>query len=124
MALDQAWVCAPDLGCGEVAGYGPSRPKRRPQCAWYFAGDGLVAVEGLLATQNHARAREELAFIARRQNPKNDMIWHELSLSAPLIDWEKNYPYMLVHVDITLQYLSILEDYVETTGDHAFLREH
>ena len=124
VALDQAWVCAPDLGCGEVAGYGPSRPERRPQYAWYFAGDGLVAVEGLLAAQNHTRAREELAFIARRQNTANGMIWHELSLSAPLIDWEKRYPYMFVHVDITLQYLSTLAQYVETTGDRAFLREH
>ena len=52
------------------------------------------------------------------------MIWHEMSTSAPLIDWEKRYPYMFVHVDITLQYLSTLADYVETTGDTAFLKAH
>jgi len=31
LALEQAWVCNPDLGCGQVAGYGPSRKARRPQ---------------------------------------------------------------------------------------------
>lgn len=124
IALDQAWVCAPGLGCGEVAGYGPSRPERRPQYAWYFAGDGLVAVEGLLASGGYERAKAELAFIASRQNAADGMIWHEISLSAPLIDWERRYPYMFVHVDITLQYLSTLAHFVETTGDRAFLLQH
>ncbi len=121
-ALDRAWVCAPDLGCGEVAGYGPSRPGRRPQYAWFFAGDGLVAVDGLLAAGLVDRARDELAFIARRQDKATGMVWHELSLSAPLIDWERRYPYMFVHVDITLQHLATLDRYVETTGDRAFLQ--
>ena len=124
VAVDQAWVCAPQIGCGNVAGYGPSRPGRRPQYAWFFAGDGLVAVESLLASGRYERARDELEFIAKYQNRTNGMIWHEMSTSAPLIDWEKRYPYMFVHVDVTLQYLSTLADYVETTGDTAFLRAH
>ena len=49
LALEQAWVCAPQIGCGTVGGYGPSRPGRRPQYAWFFGEDGLVAVEGLLS---------------------------------------------------------------------------
>jgi hypothetical protein len=44
IALDQAWVCNLDLGCGLVAGYGPSRKARRPQYDWFFAGDGMVAI--------------------------------------------------------------------------------
>ena len=124
LAVDESWVCAPDIGCGNVAGYGPSRPGRRPQYAWFFAGDGLVAVESFLAAGRYDRARDELEFIARYQNKTNGMIWHEMSTSAPLIDWEKRYPYMFVHVDITLQYLSTLSDYVETTGDTAFLKAH
>ncbi len=123
-ALDKAWVCQPELGCGLVAGYGPSRPGRRPQYAWFFAGDGLVGVEGLLAAGRFERARDELAFIARYQNRANGMIWHEMSLSAPLIDWEKRYPYMFVHVDITLQYLATLATYLDATGDAAFLKAH
>jgi hypothetical protein len=66
IALDQAWVCDPDLGCGLVAGYGPSRSARRPQYAWFFAGDGLIATDGLVAAGEYNRARAEL-----ESGPKN-----------------------------------------------------
>ena len=121
LALDQAWACQPAIGCGEVAGYGPSRPGRRPQYAWFFAGDGMVAVEGLLAAGEYARASEELAFISQFQNRTTGMIWHEISMSAPLIDWANRYPYMFVHVDITGQYLVTLADYATVTGDTAWV---
>jgi glycogen debranching enzyme len=124
LALDEAWVCNPRIGCGEVAGYGPSRPERRPQYDWFFAGDGLVAVEGLLAAGNILRARDELSFILHYQNPANGMIWHEISQSAGFLDWADRYPYMYVHVDITFGFLSTLADYYAATGDSAFLRSH
>jgi glycogen debranching enzyme len=57
VALDQAWVCNPDLGCGLVAGYGPSRNARRPQYDWFFAGDGMVDLPALLAAGQFDRAR-------------------------------------------------------------------
>lgn len=121
LALDQAWVCNPSLGCGEVAGYGPSRPDRRPQYDWFFAGDGLIAMQGMLSAGDYGRARDELDFIRKYQNPSNGMIWHELSQSAGLIDWKHKYPYMYVHVDTTFQYLASVADYVATTGDHVFV---
>jgi glycogen debranching enzyme len=124
LALDQAWVCNPQLGCGEAAGYGPSRPGRRPQYDWFFAGDGLVAVDGLVAAGDYDRAREELAFITKYQNPRNGMIWHELSQSAGLIDWRHKYPYMYVHVDTTFQYLAGVAAYAEASGDQEFVRAH
>jgi glycogen debranching enzyme len=124
LALDESWVCNPRIGCGAVGGYGPSRPERRPQYDWYFAGDGLVAIEGLLAMGDSVRARDELAFILRYQNPANGMIWHEISQSAGFLDWAGKYPYMYVHVDITYAFLSTLADYYAATGDDAFLRDH
>ncbi len=124
IALDQAWVCNESIGCGEVAGYGPSRPERRPQYAWFFAGDGLVATEALLAEGEAASARDELAFIFRYQNPVNGMIWHEISQSANYVDWRDKYPYMYVHVDITFQFLATLADYYKATGDIGFVRAH
>ncbi|MGC2636567.1 MAG: hypothetical protein WA294_05275, partial [Acidobacteriaceae bacterium] len=124
LALDQAWVCNPRIGCGGVAGYGPSRPERRPQYDWFFAGDGLVAVEGLLAAGDIPRARDELTFILRYQNPANGMIWHEISQNAGFLDWAHKYPYMYVHVDITYAFLSTLADYYAVTGDSDFLRDH
>ena len=56
VTLEQAWVCNPQLGCGLLAGYGPSRGARRPQYAWFFGNDGLVAVDALLR-EGRIRAR-------------------------------------------------------------------
>lgn len=124
LALDQAWVCNPRIGCGLVAGYGPSRGMRRPQYAWFFAGDGLIATDALLAAGDTSRARQELKFILQYQNPANGMIWHEISQSAAFVDWAHKYPYMYVHVDITFAFLSTLADYYAATGDVALLRNH
>ena len=123
-ALDQAWVCNPDLGCGLVAGYGPSRNGRRPQYAWFFAGDGLIATDSLVSAGEYDRARAELEFILKYQDQKTGMIWHEISQSAGYIDWAGKYPYMFVHVDITFQFLSVVARYVEASGDIDFAREH
>jgi glycogen debranching enzyme len=123
IALDQAWVCNPNLGCGIVAGYGSSRRARRPQYDWFFAGDGMVAIQGLLAAGDYARAREELEFILKYQDKKTGMIWHEMSQSAGLLDWAK-YPYMFVHVDLTFQFLSTVGDYFSITGDRQFVVAH
>ena len=123
IALDQAWVCNPDLGCGLVAGYGPSRNARRPQYDWFFAGDGMVTIEGLLAAGQNERAREELEFILKYQDRKSGMIWHELSQSAGLIDWQK-YPYMFGHVNLTFEFLETVGSYFAQTGDLDFLKTH
>ncbi|MGB8480380.1 MAG: hypothetical protein WCE63_16340 [Acidobacteriaceae bacterium] len=124
VALDQAWVCNPDLGCGLVAGYGPSRGARRPQYAWFFAGDAMVVVQALLSAGEYDRARAALEFIAKYQDPKTGMIWHEMSQSAGLIDWVNKYPYMFVHVDISFQYLNTVAKYVAASGDKSFLQDH
>jgi glycogen debranching enzyme len=124
MMLDQAWVCNPDLGCGFVAGYGPSRGNRRPQYDWFFAGDGLIATEASLAANDIDRARQELEFILRYQDKHSGMIWHELSQSAGLIDWVGKYPYMYVHVDTTFQFLATVGRYISASGDIPFARNH
>jgi glycogen debranching enzyme len=124
LALDQAWVCNDRIGCGIVAGFGPSRGTRRPQYAWFFGGDGLVATRALLAIGENERARTELDFILRYQNKTNGMIWHEISQSAGFIDWTGKYPYLYVHVDITFDFLTTLADYFAETGDSAFLNNH
>lgn len=123
ISLEQAWVCNPQLGCGLVAGYGPSRGARRPQYDWFFAGDGLVAVNALLREGAFGRAQEELAFIMRYQEKRTGMIWHELSQSAGFLDWSQ-YPFMFVHVDISFDFLNTVLDYAQTTGDLALVNEH
>lgn len=124
IALEQAWTCNARLGCALVAGYGPSHGARRPQYAWYFAGDGLVATRALLHEGHHARAADELDFIYRYQKPDDGMIWHEITQSAGFLDWARDYPYLYVHVDITFDFLSALAEYDSATGDQAFLARH
>src|SRR3982751_6110983 len=124
VTLEQAWTCNPQLGCGLIAGYGPSRGARRPQYAWFFAGDGLVTRDALLREGAYERARDELAFIMRYQNARTGAIWHEMSQSAGLVDWAGSYPYMFVHVDISFDFLRSMRDYVRTTGDVAFVVAH
>jgi hypothetical protein len=123
IALDQAWVCNPDLGCGLVAGYGPSRKARRPQYDWFFAGDGMVDLPALLAAGQFQRAREEIEFILKYQDQQNGMIWHELAQSAGWLDW-KSYPYMFVHVELTFDFLSAVANYYSVTNDRSFVEAH
>jgi hypothetical protein len=123
IALDQAWVCNPDLGCGQVAGYGPSRKARRPQYDWFFAGDGMVATHALLAAGRYERAREELEFILKFQDRKTGMIWHELSQSAAQMEWRK-YPYMFVHVELSHDFLAMMAEYYAITGDLQFVKKN
>ena len=124
IALEQAWTCNARLGCALVAGYGPSHTSRRPQYAWYFAGDGLISTEALLREGNYKRAADELAFLYRYQNPDDGMMWHEISQSAGFLNWAKDYPYMYVHVDITFDFLTELAEYNRISGDQAFLTQH
>ena len=124
IALEQAWTCNARLGCALVAGYGPSHTSRRPQYAWYFAGDGLLAAEALLHEGNYKRAADELAFLYRYQKPDDGMMWHEISQSAGFLNWAKDYPYMYVHVDITFDFLTELAEYDRISGDQAFLAQH
>lgn len=123
IALEQAWVCNPDLGCGQVAGYGPSRKARRPQYNWFFAGDGMIAARALLAAGRNERAREQLELVLKYQDKKTGMIWHELSQSAGVIEWHK-YPYMFGHVDLSFDFLDMIAEYYATTGDLAFVKKH
>jgi hypothetical protein len=123
IALEQAWVCNPDLGCAQVAGYGPSRKARRPQYDWFFAGDGMVATRALLASGRYERAREELEFILKFQDRKTGMIWHELSQSAAALDWHE-YPYMFVHVELSHDFLAMVAEYYSITGDLQFVKKN
>jgi len=120
--LDQAWVCNQQLGCGFVAGFGPSRRSRRPQYAWYFAGDGMVAAHAAMQAGDLLRTRNELIFISKYQR-SDGMIWHEISQSAPYLDWQNKYPYMFVHADLTYPYVSSVAAYVRRSNDRTFLHE-
>ena len=123
IALEQAWVCNPYLGCGLVGGYGPSRDTRRPQYDWFFGGDGLIAAEGLSAAGDGERVREEFAFLRRYQDPKSGMMWHEISQSAGLLNWAQ-YPFQFRHVDISMDYLKTAAEVWKASADREWLEEN
>jgi hypothetical protein len=44
VALDKGFVCNPHLGCGLIAGLGPSGTTERPGFGWFFGGERLRRV--------------------------------------------------------------------------------
>jgi glycogen debranching enzyme len=72
-------TCNPDLGCGLVAGYGPSESRgTRPGFGWYFGGDASVNSLGLDALGQYDLARQGLEFFIRYQR-SDGKIAHEIS---------------------------------------------
>ena len=120
--LDEALVCNPDLGCGLVAGYGPSEPRgARPGFGWFFGGDAAVNSLGLDATGQFDLARQGLEFFARYQGA-DGKIPHEISQSAGRIRWFEDFPYAFYHADTTPYWLLAWGDYWKATGDGETIR--
>jgi hypothetical protein len=122
ITLEQAYVCNPFLGCGLVAGYGPSRDTRRPQYAWFFGGDAMINTWALEAAGDRERARHAFRFIQKYQEKNTGEIFHELSQSAGLIDWFENYPYGYRHTDASAMYLVTMGNLYRSSGDLEFIR--
>ena len=122
ITLDQAYVCNPWLGCGLVAGYGPSRDTRRPQYAWFFGGDALNNSFALEASGDHELARDAIRFIQKYQKKDSGEIFHEISQSAGLIDWFNAYPYAYRHTDVSAMYVIAFRNLYRASGDVEFVR--
>jgi glycogen debranching enzyme len=122
VALDQAYVCNLRLGCGLVAGYGPSRDTRRPQFAWFFGGDAMIHSFALESVGDHDLARDAFRFIQKHQKKETGEIFHELSQSAGWIDWFNDYPYAYRHADASAMYLVSFRNLYRASGDRDFLR--
>lgn len=121
VALDQAEGCNSDLGCGLLAGYGPTWDTRRPQYAWFFAGDALVTSWALEAEGAHDETVRALSFIRKYQDRNSGAIWHEISQSASFVDWFHLYPYIYRHTDISPLYLLAMRNIWESSGDRSLL---
>jgi glycogen debranching enzyme len=120
--LDEALVCNPDLGCGLVAGYGPSEPRgARPGFGWFFGGDAAVNSLGLDAAGQFDLARQGLEFFARYQS-SDGKIPHEISQSAGRIRWFEDFPYAFYHADTTPYWLLAWGDYWKASGDGETIR--
>lgn len=122
VAVEEALVCNPQLGCGLVAGYGLSRTSERPGFAWYFGGDTFFNSWAMNSYGSFNAVRQGLTLI--RQNQREDgKIMHELSQGAGFIPWFEEYPYGYYHAETSPYYIVSLYDYAISSGDMNFISE-
>jgi glycogen debranching enzyme len=118
----QGVVNNPDLGAGLVAGYRTSGTSQRPGFAWFFGRDSLWTSFALNAEGDYATTRTALGFISKFQR-EDGKIPHEISQSASLVPWFKDFPYPYVSADATPLFIIAVNDYVVQSGDVGFARE-
>jgi len=121
-AVDEAFVCNPQLGCGLVAGYGLSGKSERPGFDWFFGGDAFFNSWAIISYGSFDVARQALAFIRSRQR-QDGKVMHELSQGAGFIRWFEDYPYGFYHADTTPYYIVSIGDYLNWSGDLNFVKE-
>ena len=120
--LDEQVVCNPDLGCGLVAGWGPSGKGARPGFGWFFGGDAAInslAMSSLGLTDQVALG---LRFLAKYQRD-DGKIAHEISQAAARIPWFTEYPYPYYHADTTPFWILAVWRYWRATADERLLDE-
>jgi glycogen debranching enzyme len=118
----QGLVTNPYLGTGLVAGYRTSGVGQRPGFAWFFGRDSLWTSFALNAEGDYATTRTALDFISKYQR-EDGKVPHEISQSAGLVPWFKEYPYPYVSADATPLFILAMNDYVVQSGDVAFAQE-
>ena len=118
----QGLVNNPYLGAGLVAGYRTSGVGQRPGFAWFFGRDSLWTSFALNAEGDYSTTRTALDFISKYQRD-DGKVPHEISQSASLVPWFKDYPYAYVSADATPLFIIAMNDYAVQSGDVAFARD-
>ena len=118
----QGVVNNPYLGTGLVAGYRTSGVSQRPGFAWFFGRDSEWTSFALNAEGDFSTSRTALDFISKFQR-EDGKIPHEISQSASLVPWFKDFPYPWASADATPLFIIAVEDYAIQSGDINFVRE-
>ena len=105
-----------------VAGFYGSGDSARPGFGWYFGRDALWTLYAVNSYGDFQLTRDELEFLLRRQSPEGKII-HEWAQTADLVDW-KSMPYAFASSDATPLFLMAANDYLQISGDTAFLKMH
>jgi glycogen debranching enzyme len=121
MSIEQLKAQTPDE-TGLVAGYYSSGDSARPGFGWFFGRDTLYTLYAVNSFGDFELTREALEFLIKRQRDDGKMM-HEYSQTAASTDW-KSLPYMYAAADSTPLFLTQMLDYVQGSGDVAFLRAH
>ncbi len=105
-----------------VAGIDSSGDSARPGFGWYFGRDSLWTLYAVNSYGDFQLTRDQLEFLIRRQSPSGQII-HEWSQTAGLVDW-KSLPYEFASADATPLLLMAANDYLQISGDAAFIKSH
>jgi len=122
VSMIQGLVDNPFLGSGLVAGYRTSGDSQRPGFAWFFGRDALWTSLALDAAGDFTTTRTALNFLSKYQR-QDGKIPHEVSQSASLVPWFKDYPYPYASADATPLFIIVMNDYVTGSGDVAYATE-
>ena len=122
VALDKGFICNPHLGCGLIAGLGPSGTTERPGFGWFFGGDAFINSWAISGYGDFDTVRQSLEFLRKRQRADGKMM-HELSQGAGYLRWFEEFPYGYYHGDTTPLYITAVRDYVRASGDEALAKD-
>jgi glycogen debranching enzyme len=107
---------------GLVAGYYSSGDSARPGFGWFFGRDTLYTLYAVNGFGDFSLTRQALEFLMKRQRD-DGKIMHEYPQTAAYFDW-KQFSYAYAAADSTPLFLTAMLDYVKTSGDVDFLRQH
>src|SRR5271170_4734219 len=107
---------------GLVAGFYSSGDSARPGFGWYFGRDTLYTLYAINGFGDFDLTRAALGFLMKRQRD-DGKIMHEYPQTAAYFDW-KEFSYAYAAADSTPLFLTAMLDYVQSSGDVEFLRQH
>jgi glycogen debranching enzyme len=123
IGVDKGFATNPHLGTGLLAGFRTSGDSERPGFAWFFGRDSLWTSLAITSYGDYASTRTALDFLKKYQRD-DGKIPHEISQSAGLIPWFKDYGYPWASADATPLYIIAHADYWRTSGDLEFIKRN
>lgn len=123
VGVDKGFATNPQLGTGLLAGFRTSGESERPGFAWFFGRDALWTALAVTSYGDYAAVRTALDFLKKFQRD-DGKIPHEISQSAALIPWFKDYSYPWASADATPLYIIAHGDYWRTSGDLDYIKKN
>jgi glycogen debranching enzyme len=123
IGVEKGFATNPHLGTGLLAGFRTSGDSERPGFAWFFGRDSLWSSLAITSYGDYAATRTALDFLKKYQRD-DGKIPHEISQSAGLIPWFKDYGYAWASADATPLYIIAHADYWRTSGDLEFIKKN
>jgi hypothetical protein len=121
IALNKGFITNPYLGSGLIAGYGLSGRGERPGFCWFFGGDAFINSFAMIGYGDFEIIKATLELFQKYQR-EDGKIMHEMSQSASMIPWFKEYPYAFYHADTTPYFIIAMHNYIYASGDIDFLK--